>query len=73
MLELLEHHGAAAIGEHEAVTLQVPGTACLLRRIVAGGQRLRLAEPAEATGRRRHLTAAGQHPVGIAVLNGAHP
>ena len=59
VLELLEQDRAAAVAEHEAVAVQVPGAARLLRRIVAGGQRLRLAEAAKPAARGGHLPAAG--------------
>ena len=72
VFELLEHDRAASVGKHETVALKVPGTTRLLRSLVTGRERLRLPEATETARCRRHLTAAGQHPVGITVLNSPH-
>ncbi len=72
MLELLENDGPAAVAENETVAIRVPRAACLLRRVVARRERLRLAEASETTSCRCHLAASGDDHVRITVLDGAH-
>ena len=72
VFEFLEHHDAAAIGRDEAVTITIPGPGGLGGGIISGGQRLRLAEAADAERGHRHLRAAGEDHIGIAVLDRAH-
>ena len=73
VLELLEDDRAAAVAEHEAVAVLVPGPARSLRRIVVAwtapspGRSCRGRRPSGG-----HLAAAGDHHVRIAVLDGAH-
>ena len=66
MLEGLEHHDGAALAEHEAVAVLVPGATGLLGRVVALGQCPRRAETGQAGGRRPGLARARQEHVGVA-------
>ena len=72
MLIFLEHDDAGALAHDEAVAVAVVGAAGLFRRVVeVGAERPRLGEagnPDRADGR---FGAAGQHDVGIVVLD--HP
>ncbi len=71
VLVVLEHHGPAAIAEHKAVAIPVPGAARRGRRIVARRERLGLGEATDGRGRGAHLGAAREHHVGIPVLDAA--
>jgi hypothetical protein len=56
VLVLLEHQHAGALAEHEAVAVLVPGAARRSRVVVAGGQRARRGEAADA--QRRDVLSA---------------
>src|SRR5699024_2071768 len=72
VLVLLHHQHAGAVGQHEAVAVAVPRTARLFRLLVARRQRARRTEAADSGADRRELGAAGDHHVGVAVLDHAH-
>src|SRR5690606_29086302 len=65
----LQHQHAGAVGQHEAVAVLVPGTRSALGIVVAGGQRARRAEAADAQRGRGMFRTAGNHDVGVAVLD----
>ena len=69
VLVLLEHQHAGAFAEHEAVAVLVPGTRGGRRIVVARRQRARRGEAADAERRDRRFGAAGDHHVGVAVLD----
>ena len=58
--------------KHEAVAIAIPRPAGALRIVIARRQRPRLAEAAETQRRGRHLGAAGDHHVRVAVLDESH-
>ena len=68
---LFEHHHAGTLAQHEAVAVAVPGTRGGGRIVVARGQRTCRGETAQAQRRDGRLGAAGDHHVGIAVLDQA--
>src|SRR5690606_8891895 len=70
-LVLLKHQDARAIAHHETVAARVPWTRSALGIVVARGPRLHRAEPAQRRWRGGELRAAGDHRVGIAVLDHA--
>src|SRR5690606_35718936 len=72
LVVVLEHEDARAVAHDEAVAALVPGPRGLLRLVVAGRQRLHRAEAAQRGRRGRVLGAAGDHRVGLAVLDHAH-
>src|SRR5262249_18301758 len=72
MLVFLDHEHAGTVGQYEAVAILVPRTARLGRLIVARGQRAGRTESADRGADRRVLGAAGDHDVGVAVLDHAH-
>jgi hypothetical protein len=69
VLVLLERHDAGALAQHEAVAVAVPGPARRGRIVVAGRQRARSAEAADAERADGRFGATRQHHVGIAVLD----
>ena len=72
VLIFLEHDDARALAHDEAVAVLVVGPAGLLRLVVEiGGERARLGEAGDADRADRRLGAAGEHDVGIVVLD--HP
>ncbi len=72
MFQVFENDCATAVTEYKAVAVFVPGAARFFRRLIARGQRLRLTETAQPTGCGRHLAAAGDDQIGVAVLNRPH-
>ena len=71
MLPLLEHDDPGAFGQHEAVTIRIEGPARPLRVVVAKRQGPHVLEARQRDGRERRLGAAGDHHLGVAVLD--HP
>ena len=72
MLIFLEHDDARALAHDEAFAVLVVGPAGLLGPVVEGGvERARLGKAGDAERVDRALRAAGEHDVGIAVLD--HP
>ena len=69
VLELLEHQHAGALAQHEAVAGGVPRPAGGRRIVVAGRQRVRRAEAADADRVDRRVRSAGDHHVGVAVFD----
>src|SRR5690606_9426599 len=72
VLVFLQHQDAGAVAEHETVAVLVPGTGGAGRLVVAGRHRLHRAEAADRGRGAAVLGAAGDHHVGIAVLDHAH-
>src|SRR5690606_11357589 len=72
LVVVLEHEDARAIAHDEAVAALVPRPRSLLRFVVAGRQRFDRAEAAQRSRRSRVFGAAGDHRVGLAVLDHAH-
>ena len=72
MLIFLEHDHARALAHDEAVAVLVIGAAGLFRLVVeSGAERARLGEAGDADRADGRFGAAGQHDVGIVVLD--HP
>ena len=71
MFVLFQHQYPGAITQHETVAILVPGTARLLRFVVAGRERLGRRKAAHPHGGGGFLGAAGDHHVRITV--GDHP
>ncbi len=71
VLVFFQHQHAGALAQHETVAVLVPGTRRRLRIVVAGRQRARRGEAADAQRRHGRFGAAGHHDVGIAVLDQA--
>ena len=69
--QLFEDHDARAFADDEAVTVFVPGAAGFFGIVVAGGERAHGGESAYAHGSDGSLGAAGDHDVGIVVLDDA--
>ena len=69
VLVLFEYHDTGAVAEHEAVTVLVERTAGGLGIVVAGREGARGGKATETDRRGRHLGAAGQHHVDIAVTD----
>ena len=67
----LQDDDAAALAHDEAVAVPVEGPARLLGLVVAGGERPHGVESGDATGGDRRLDAAGDHGIGVAVLDEA--
>src|SRR5262249_11314425 len=71
VFQFLQHEDARAFAEHEAVAVDIPGTAGCRRIVVPRGQRARRAEAADSERTYRGLGAAGDHYVGVAILDQA--
>ena len=69
VLVLLEHEHAGAFAEDEAVAVLVPRARGGRGIVVAGRERARRREAADAERRDGRLRAAGDHHVGVAVLD----
>ena len=72
VFSFFNHHDARALGEHEAVALDVEGTAGLLRRLAPKRQRPHVLESGQTDRREGRLAGAGHHHVGVAILNRPH-
>ena len=71
VFEFLQHQQAGALGEDEAVAIGVEGAAGVGGIVVSLRQGPHGREPAQAHGRHRGLAAAGDHHLGVVVLDGA--
>ena len=71
VFEFFENQNAGAFAHDEAIAVFVPGTAGAGRIVVARGERAHGGESADAHGSDGSFGAAGDHDVGVAVLNDA--
>src|SRR5215472_3779309 len=71
MLEFFQNHDASAFPDHKAVAILVPWTAGAMWIIVACGKSAHSRKSTDAHRSDRSLGAAGNHHVGIAVLDDA--
>ena len=70
-LQFFQDQDARAFADDEAVAVLVPGTAGVMRIVVARGQRAHGGKSADAHGSDGGFGAAGNHHVGVAVLDDA--
>ena len=70
MFQFFEHEHPAPFGHHEAVAVAIEGPAGLLGLLVALAQSPHIRESADTHGRNRRFASAGDHDVGIVVLDG---
>ena len=71
MFQLFEDQNARAFADHETVAVLIPGTAGFFGLVVARGKRAHGGESADAHGSDRSFGAAGDHHIGIVVLDDA--
>ena len=71
VLEFFEHQDARAFAHDEAVAIFIPGTAGFFGIVIARGKGAHGGESADAHGSDGRLGAAGNHHVGVVVLNDA--
>ena len=71
MLQLFQNQHASTLAQYEAITLLVKGAGSLFRVLVIGRQSLHVSKASDSNGGNSCFSAASQHYISIAILNGA--